>query len=97
MCVENFPTRVYGDYTLPAGEYSALIIRLGRGEGDNWWCVVYPPLCFAGGNLTVIDDDNGNVEFITCKIIEDDALKTIEALQERIKALEEQTVLGVVE
>lgn len=44
---ESFPTRIYGDFTLPAGEYSALILRLGSGQGDNWWCVVYPPLCFA--------------------------------------------------
>ncbi|MBQ7924537.1 MAG: stage II sporulation protein R [Clostridia bacterium] len=44
---EEFPTRTYDGYTLPAGEYSALIIELGSGEGDNWWCVVYPPLCFA--------------------------------------------------
>ena len=46
---ETFPTRVYGEYTLPSGEYTALIIRLGRGLGDNWWWVVYPPLCFTGG------------------------------------------------
>ncbi len=51
---ERFPTRVYGDYTLPAGEYTALIIRLGRGEGDNWWCVVYPPLCFAAPQNEVV-------------------------------------------
>lgn len=51
---ESFPTRVYGEYVLPAGEYSALILRLGSGEGDNWWCVVYPPLCFVG-------DANANV------------------------------------
>jgi stage II sporulation protein R len=44
---ESFPTRIYGEFTLPAGEYSALILRLGAGKGDNWWCVVYPPLCFA--------------------------------------------------
>lgn len=44
---ESFPTRVYDGYTLPAGEYTALIIELGQGKGDNWWCVVYPPLCFA--------------------------------------------------
>lgn len=50
LTVETFPTRVYGEYTLPAGEYAALILRLGKGEGDNWWCVVYPPLCFAGEN-----------------------------------------------
>ena len=46
---EKFPTRVYGEYTLPSGEYTALILYLGRGQGDNWWCVVYPPLCFASG------------------------------------------------
>jgi len=51
---ESFPTRVYGEYTLPAGEYSALIIRLGKGEGDNWWCVVYPPLCFAATDANVV-------------------------------------------
>lgn len=51
---EFFPTRVYGEYTLPAGEYAALIIELGRGEGDNWWCVVYPPLCFAATTENVI-------------------------------------------
>ena len=44
---ETFPTRVYENYTLPAGEYTALIVELGSGKGDNWWCVVYPPLCFA--------------------------------------------------
>lgn len=46
---ENFPTRVYGELTLEGGEYDALIVELGRGEGANWWCVVYPPLCFSGG------------------------------------------------
>ena len=51
---ENFPARVYDGYTLPAGEYSALVIELGEGEGDNWWCVVYPPLCFAATDTNVI-------------------------------------------
>ena len=50
---EYFPTRVYGNTTLPSGEYTALILTLGRGEGDNWWCVVYPPLCFAGNDVDV--------------------------------------------
>ena len=44
---EYFPTRKYGEYVLEEGSYLALIIRLGKGEGQNWWCVVYPPLCFA--------------------------------------------------
>ena len=47
---ENFPTRVYGDLTLESGLYDALIIELGSGTGDNWWCVIYPPLCFTSGN-----------------------------------------------
>ena len=51
---EYFPTRVYEGYTLPAGEYTAVIVRLGAGEGDNWWCVVYPPLCFAAQTQNVV-------------------------------------------
>ncbi len=47
---EFFPTRVYDDLTLESGVYQSLIIRLGQGEGDNWWCVVYPPLCFVSQN-----------------------------------------------
>ena len=45
---EQFPTRVYGNLELESGIYDALIIELGSGQGDNWWCVVYPPLCFTG-------------------------------------------------
>ena len=45
---EEFPTRVYEGVTLEAGVYDALILELGEGEGANWWCVVYPPLCFSG-------------------------------------------------
>lgn len=50
---EEFPTRVYGDLTLEAGLYDALIIELGTGAGDNWWCVIYPPLCFTSGTADV--------------------------------------------
>ncbi len=53
LTAEQFPTRVYGEYILPAGEYSALIVNLGSGKGDNWWCVVYPPLCFSGGTNVI--------------------------------------------
>ncbi len=45
---EEFPTRVYSGLELEKGFYDALIIELGDGTGDNWWCVVYPPLCFIG-------------------------------------------------
>ena len=50
---EIFPTRVYGDLTLEQGVYDALIIELGTGEGDNWWCVIYPPLCFTSATSNV--------------------------------------------
>lgn len=64
---EKFPTRVYEGVTLQAGYYDALIIELGSGEGDNWWCVVYPPLCFTSGENVkyrskIYDVINGFVE-----------------------------------
>lgn len=48
MADEYFPTRAYGELVLDEGVYDALIVELGSGTGDNWWCVVYPPLCFIG-------------------------------------------------
>ena len=42
----SFPTKIYGSYIYPAGEYDAVLITLGKGEGANWWCVLFPPLCF---------------------------------------------------
>ncbi|MCL2622003.1 MAG: stage II sporulation protein R [Firmicutes bacterium] len=48
---EYFPTRVYNDVSLAQGFYDALILELGQGAGDNWWCVVYPPLCFLDNNI----------------------------------------------
>ncbi len=46
MGKEYFPDRVYDGYEFPAGSYDAVIINLGSGKGDNWWCVAFPPLCF---------------------------------------------------
>ncbi len=43
---EYFPTRTYSNTTLESGYYDAVIVELGSAEGDNWWCVMYPPLCF---------------------------------------------------
>jgi stage II sporulation protein R len=42
----QFPTKLYGQFLYPAGEYEAILITLGEGTGANWWCVLYPPLCF---------------------------------------------------
>ena len=49
---ETFPTKTYGDLTLEAGEYDAVIVELGSGKGKNWWCVAYPPLCFIAAEET---------------------------------------------
>ena len=49
---EYFPARDYDGVTLESGFYDALIIYLGDGAGDNWWCVVYPPLCFVETEYT---------------------------------------------
>lgn len=45
----GFPDRTYGELFLPAGDYDALRLVLGAGEGKNWWCVLFPPLCFMDG------------------------------------------------
>lgn len=42
-----FPTKEYGSFALPAGQYRALKVVIGEGKGQNWWCVVFPPLCMA--------------------------------------------------
>ncbi|WP_316570585.1 stage II sporulation protein R [Neobacillus sp. YIM B06451] len=44
--IVNFPTKLYGQFLYPAGKYEAILITLGEGKGANWWCVLYPPLCF---------------------------------------------------
>lgn len=47
---EYFPTRTYSNTTLESGYYDAVIVELGDAIGDNWWCVMYPPLCFVNKN-----------------------------------------------
>jgi stage II sporulation protein R len=46
LAIVPFPTKMYGNEVYPAGSYEALRIRLGQAEGQNWWCVLFPPLCF---------------------------------------------------
>ncbi len=50
-----FPTKTYTDFALPAGSYEALRIVIGEGDGQNWWCVVFPPLCLGSVTETVED------------------------------------------
>jgi len=53
---ENFPVKTYGNITLPQGKYEAYRIIIGTGTGQNWWCVMFPPLCF-------VDITKGNVSY----------------------------------
>lgn len=48
-----FPLRVYGDLVVPAGEYEAVRIIIGEGKGQNWWCVLFPPLCMVDAAVAV--------------------------------------------
>ena len=52
---ENFPDKVYGDVIFPQGEYEAYRILIGEAKGENWWCVMFPPLCFVDGTKEVAD------------------------------------------
>lgn len=59
-----FETRTYDEFTLPAGDYRAVRIIIGAGEGHNWWCVMYPPLCIPGAK-EVLKKYGSNVKFIS--------------------------------
>ncbi|UII55758.1 stage II sporulation protein R [Cytobacillus spongiae] len=61
----EFPTKLYGQFLYPAGEYEAILITLGGGEGANWWCVLFPPLCFLDFSNSVavsegVEQEEGN-------------------------------------
>ena len=53
----EFPEKTYGAYTFPPGEYEALQIVIGEGKGQNWWCVLYPNMCFRGSVFEVVEEE----------------------------------------
>ena len=53
-----FPVKSYGDVTFPAGYYEAFRVDIGEAEGKNWWCVLYPPLCFVDAVYGVVPEDS---------------------------------------
>lgn len=53
-----FPTKTYGDITLPPGYYDALRVKIGKAEGQNWWCVMFPPLCFVDVTTGVVPEES---------------------------------------
>ena len=65
-----FPTKEYGNVSLPAGYYDALKIEIGNAEGKNWWCSLFPPLCFVDISAGVIDEESE--EFLKENLSEDE-------------------------
>lgn len=53
-----FPTKNYGDISLPAGYYDALKVEIGNASGQNWWCVMFPPLCFVDISTGIVPEDS---------------------------------------
>ena len=84
----DFPTKLYGNYIYPAGEYEAILITIGKGEGDNWWCVLFPPLCF-------LDFSNGTSVAHAEEVKEDKAPQESEKEEQVAKADQEEDEVEV--
>ena len=54
----EFPTKHYGDISLPAGYYDALKVEIGEAKGKNWWCVMFPPLCFVDASSGIVPEES---------------------------------------
>lgn len=69
-----FPVKSYGDVTLPAGEYEAYRITIGEADGKNWWCILYPPLCFVDVSYGYVPDES---KILLQNILDDEAYSYI--------------------
>lgn len=72
----DFPEKTYGDITFPAGEYEALRIEIGEAKGQNWWCVLYPNLCFIDAVHAVVPEE-GKKDLK--KVLEEDTYEMVTA------------------
>ena len=72
----DFPDKTYGDITFPAGEYEALRIEIGEAKGQNWWCVLYPNLCFIDAAHAVVPEE-GKKDLK--KVLEEDTYEMVTA------------------
>lgn len=81
----KFPTKVYGNFIYPAGEYEAVLITIGEGEGANWWCVLFPPMCF-------LDFSSG-----TAVRKEEHVVKAESPEEEQVKQIDDEEVVNAEE
>ncbi|MFT4398979.1 stage II sporulation protein R [Bacillus sp. SW14] len=89
----SFPTKLYGNMVYPAGEYEAILITLGNGDGANWWCVLFPPLCFldfSNGEAVKEQEDKEASKKQTEKVLEDVTAKAEKAKKEEKEEKEEK-------
>lgn len=64
ICEMDFDTRYYGDITMPSGNYTALRVKIGSGEGKNWWCVMYPSLClYTSSDSKSLEDELSDKQY----------------------------------
>ena len=84
----DFPIKYSGSFSLPAGNYESLRILIGEGRGQNWWCVLFPPLCFTDSNITPSEnaEDMLNTEIVI-------RFKSIEWLKNKKRELDNRTLL----
>ena len=90
---ENFPVKEYGNIVLPQGEYEAYRILIGEGKGKNWWCVMFPPLCFVDEQKGIIDKDTDDKlrEVLTeeeYELISQKTSKQVDRVQIKFKIVE---------
>ena len=76
----EFPTKTYGDVSFPPGFYDALRINIGEAKGQNWWCVMFPPLCFIDVSSGVVPNDSK--EILKSELTEEDYLLVTENTKE---------------
>lgn len=72
----DFPEKTYGDITFPSGEYESLRIEIGQAKGQNWWCVLYPNLCFIDAVHAVVPE-KGKKDLK--KVLEEDTYEMVTA------------------
>lgn len=82
---ENFPVKTYGPFSFPAGEYESLCIRIGKAQGHNWWCVMYPPLCFVEEEESV-ETEKSRKEL--SKVLSSEEIEAVEKPIIKFKAVE---------
>lgn len=73
-----FPTKYYKDFSLPAGDYLALRVIIGSGQGKNWWCVLFPPLCLVDVQTEIPKEEEQDKS----KLLEDNSLESYDSIEE---------------